>query len=111
MNTTDWTEQDWNKLTEWLNGVLKETPVTITFTKKDGTERVMKCSLDPKLLPKLEPKAITEDKKPRKESTTSMRVFDLEKNEWRSFTIKSIKRISATLFDTPKEYNENITEL
>ena len=111
MNTTDWTEQDWDKLTEWLNGVLKETPVTITFTKKDGTERVMKCSLDPKLLPNVETKAITEDKKPRKESTTSMRVFDLEKNEWRSFTIKSIKHISATLFDIPKEYNGNVTEL
>ena len=111
MNTTDWTEQDWNKLTEWLNGVLKNNPVTITFTKKDGTERVMKCSLDPKLLPKVEPKAITEDKKPRKESTTSMRVFDLEKNEWRSFTIKSIKHISATLGETPEEFNGNTTAL
>jgi hypothetical protein len=32
-----------------------------------------------------------------------MRVFDLEKNEWRSFTIKSIKHFSAILGDTPKE--------
>jgi hypothetical protein len=111
LNTTEWADEDWNKLTEWLNGVLKQTPVTITFTKKDGTERVMKCTLDPELLPKVEPKQITEDKKPRKESTTSMRVFDLEKNEWRSFTIKSIKNISATLTDSSKEFNGNITEL
>jgi hypothetical protein len=111
MNTTEWTDKDWDKLTKWLNGLLKINPVTITFTKKDGTERVMKCSLNPNLIPKVEPKAITEDAKPRKESTTSMRVFDLEKNEWRSFTIKNIKNISATLFESPEEYNGNITEL
>ena len=109
--TSEWTEKDWTKLTEWLSGVLKVTPVTITFTKKDGTERVMKCTLNPDWLPKVEPKIVTEDKKPRKESTTSMRVFDLEKNEWRSFTIKSIKHISATLGDTQEEYNENSTTL
>jgi hypothetical protein len=71
----------------------------------------MKCTLDPELLPKVEPKLVTEDKKPRKESTTSMRVFDLEKNEWRSFTIKSIKHISATLGETPEEFNGNTTAL
>jgi hypothetical protein len=109
--TSEWTDKDWDKLTEWLNGVLKVTEVTVTFTKKDGTERVMKCTLNPELLPEVEPKAITEDKKPRKESTTSMRVFDLEKKEWRSFTIKSIKNISATLFGESKEYDGNITEL
>lgn len=109
--TSEWTDNDWDKLTEWLNGVLKVTEVTVTFTKKDGTERVMKCTLNPELLPKVEQKAITEDKKPRKESTTSMRVFDLEKNEWRSFTTKSIKNISATLFGDSKEYDGNITEL
>lgn len=109
--TSEWTDKDWDKLTEWLGGVLKVMPVTITFTKKDGAERVMKCTLDPELLPKVEPKIVTEDKKPRKESTTSMRVFDLEKNEWRSFTIKSIKHISATLGETSEEYNGNTTAL
>ena len=109
--TTEWTDKDWDKLTEWLGGVLKVIPVTITFTKKDGSERVMKCTLDPELLPKVEPKLVTEDKKPRKESITSMRVFDLEKNEWRSFTIKSIKHISATLGETPEEFNGNTTAL
>jgi len=108
---TEWTDKDWDKLTEWLNGVLKINPITITFTKKDGTERVMKCTLDPKLLPKVESKIVTEDKKPRKENTTSMRVFDLEKNEWRSFTIKSIKHISTSFGDTTKEYDGNITKL
>jgi hypothetical protein len=54
----------------------------------------MKCTLDPEILPKIE---IKEDAKPRKESTTSIRVFDTEKNEWRSFTIKSVKNVKFTI--------------
>jgi hypothetical protein len=83
-------------LHEWLNNMLKVTEATITFTKVDGTERVMKCTLEAAKLP---PVVIKEDAKPRKEttSTKALRVFDIEKNEWRSFTIKNIKRIELSL--------------
>jgi len=83
-------------LHEWLNYILKVTEATITFTKVDGTERVMKCTLEADKLP---PVVIKEDAKPRKEttSTKALRVFDIEKNEWRSFTIKNIKRIELSL--------------
>jgi hypothetical protein len=83
-------------LHEWLNNMLKVTEATITFTKVDGTERVMKCTLEADKLP---PVVIKEDAKPRKEttSTKALRVFDIEKNEWRSFTIKNIKRIELSL--------------
>mgnify|MGYP003338482571 CR=1 FL=1 len=91
---TTWTDKDWDKFTVWLKGMLHVSPVTVTFTKKDGTERVMKCTLEEAVLPKVE---LKEDTKPRKESTTSMRVFDLEKQEWRSFTIKSVKRVEITI--------------
>jgi len=91
---TEWTDKDWNNLDHWLRGVLQTETVTVTFTKKDGTERLMKCTLDPEILPKIE---IKEDAKPRKESTTSIRVFDTEKNEWRSFTIKSVKNVKFTI--------------
>ena len=95
MNIQDtWTDTDWNKFTEWLNGMLHMGPATVTFTKSDGTDRVMKCTLEPDKLPKVE---IKEGVKPRKESTTSMRVFDLEKNEWRSFTIKKVKQVNITI--------------
>lgn len=90
----EWTDDEWNAFTEWLKGALKTNVVDVTFTKKDGTERLMKCTLDPEILPKVE---IKEDVKPRKESTTSMRVFDIEKNEWRSFTIKSVKNVKFTI--------------
>ena len=84
------------KLHKWLKGVLVSTPATITFTKVDGTVRVMKCTLESEKIPKVE---IKEDAKPRKQSdsTKALRVFDLEKNEWRSFTIKNIKRIEFTI--------------
>jgi hypothetical protein len=90
----EWTDDEWNAFTEWLKGALKTNIVDVTFTKKDGTERLMKCTLDPEILPKIE---IKEDAKPRKESTTSIRVFDTEKNEWRSFTIKSVKNVKFTI--------------
>ena len=95
--TKDWTDSDWNKFTSWLNGMLKVTNMTITFTKKDGTVRVMKCTLNPDVLPVVETKPLAEGKTSRKESTTSMRVFDLEKNEWRSFTTQSVTRVEFSI--------------
>jgi hypothetical protein len=92
--TTEWTDKDWDKFTEWLKGMLTVSEGVVTFTKSDGTERVMKCTLVPDQLPKVE---IKEGAKPRKESTTSMRVFDTEKNEWRSFTIKKVKQVNFTI--------------
>jgi len=85
-------------LHEWLKAMLSVTEATITFTKVDGTERVMKCTLEASKLP---PVVIKEDAKPRKEttSTKALRVFDVEKKEWRSFTIKNIKRINISLVD------------
>jgi hypothetical protein len=83
-------------LHKWLKDIMSVTEVTVTFTKVDGTERVMKCTLQADKLP---PVVIKEDAKPRKEttSTKALRVFDIEKQEWRSFTIKNIKRIDLSL--------------
>ena len=92
--TAEWTDKDWDKFTEWLKGMLAVSEGIVTFIKSDGTERVMKCTLVPEQLPKVE---IKEDAKPRKESTTCMRVFDLEKNEWRSFTIKKVKQVNFSI--------------
>lgn len=84
------------KLHAWLKSMLHMGPATVTFTKVDGSERVMKCTLQPEDLP---PVVIKEGAKPRKESdsTKALRVFDLEKKEWRSFTIKNVKRIELSL--------------
>ena len=94
--TEDWSESDWDKFSNWLIGMLKiNESVTVTFTKKDGTERVMNCTLKPELLPEAKP--VAEGKEPRKESTTSIRVYDLEKQEWRSFTTKNVTRVEFSI--------------
>lgn len=84
------------KLHKWLKDILAVTEATVTFTKVDGTERVMKCTLEASKLPVVE---LKEDAKPRKQSdsTKALRVFDIEKGEWRSFTIKNIKKIELTI--------------
>lgn len=95
--TADWKEKDWNKFTNWLSGMLRVTTVKVTFTKKDGTVRVMSCTLDPSVLPVVEPVVLAEGKKPRKESTTSIRAYDTDINEWRSFTTKNVTNVEIVL--------------
>lgn len=56
---------------------------TITFTKKDGTERVMKATLQESVVP-----ATTGT---RTAPETNLVVFDTENNGWRSVIIKNIK--------------------
>lgn len=91
---SEWTDKDWNKMSKWLHSVLQTTVVTVTFTKKDGTERVMNCTLNPEILP---PTTVTEGKTERKKSDTTMSVYDTDAKGWRSFTIKSLKHISLTI--------------
>lgn len=94
---TTWTDKDWDKITKWLSSILKSNTVTITFTKKDGTERVMNCTLNPELLPPPLVTEGTEAKKERKVNDSIMSVYDTDANGWRSFTIKSLKHISLTI--------------
>ena len=92
----EWSDQEWNNFEVWLRDILKTDIITVTFTKKDGTERVMKCTTNTDVVPKVE---VKEGAKPRKVSETTMRVFDTDIKEWRSFTIKSITQITIN-YDT-----------
>ena len=80
----------------WLKGVLTVQPATIIFTKKDGTERVMNCTLRGDMLPVVE---IKEDKAPRKQNDSVLSVYDLDAQGWRSFTVNTVKRVSFTMSD------------
>ena len=74
---------------EFLRGYLSESTITVTFTKKDGTSRVMKCTKQSDLIPS--------DKQPKGTGSTptgdAVAAFDLEKQEWRSFNTSNITRI------------------
>lgn len=85
----------------WLLNNLRMSQMNITFEKVDGTIRQMLCTLNPELLPKVEPVVLAEGEeakevKPRKESTTAFRVFDLEKSEFRSIRWDSMTQINLT---------------
>ena len=82
MDFTDQTTQ--NSLKERL---LYET-LQVSFTKKDGSERVMRCTLNEQLLPEKESKTNS-----RSIPTTSLAVFDVDKQEWRSFRWDSINQV------------------
>lgn len=88
---TNWTDEEWETFRSWLKDVLQTGTAEVTFTKKDGTERVMKCTLRPELLPVQE---ITENKQTKKKNDTILSVFDVENNGWRSFTIRTVKRVT-----------------
>ena len=77
---------------KWLIGLLKETEVKVTFTKKDGTERVMFCTLHEDCTPQIEPDET-------KNNDEVLAVYDVDKIGWRSFRWDSIKKIEFTLGD------------
>ncbi len=87
---------------DWVKSLLQQGPITVTFTKADGTDREMLCTLNPEQLPPMPAGPIDgivkESKKPRKEPDPhSIRVFDLDKKEWRSFRFDRLKKVSAEL--------------
>ena len=81
---------------KWLRGVLRSSEVTVTFTKKDGTERIMKCTTNPTYVMFKDP-TILESKKDRKINEDVMPVYDLESKHWKSFRWDSIKQVQITL--------------
>jgi hypothetical protein len=64
----------------------------ITFTKVDGTERTMPCTLDPNILP---PQSLEESQIVRKTNMDVLRVFVTDINQWRSFRIENLKNIEG----------------
>jgi len=101
-------EKDSKQFQKWLRSHLKFGPVTVIFTKKDGTERVMKCTTSTSLVPI----DLTEEKhytntdnpidfpKPKKEKKVNedvMPVYDLESKAWKSFRWDSIKSVQFTI--------------
>jgi hypothetical protein len=82
----------------WLFSMLKVGQVSVTFTKTDGTERVMRCTLQKGIIPEREKKeTITEDKEQSEKPKNNdlMFVWDLDKDAWRSFKLSTIKAVKV----------------
>jgi len=82
---------------QWMKDMLHEGVAEVIFTKKDGTERVMRCTLKPELLPTVEVKESDETKPARATPADSLAVFDVEAQGWRSFRYDSVKEFSIEL--------------
>jgi len=98
-------EKDFTLFQKWLKGHLKSGPVTVVFTKKDGTERVMKCTTNSTYLMFKDP-AILESKREKKPNEDVMPVYDLESSAWKSFRWDSIKSVMITIGEAREHHNE-----
>ncbi len=73
---------------------LQKRAMRITFTKVNGEERIMDCSLQEHIVPET-------SESNRKQNKEILPVFDINKGEWRSFRLDSVTNIEAS------EYQDN----
>ena len=110
---TDWTDSQWKNFEFWLEDILRHNTVTITFTKVDGTERVMNCTkqtmvvneglkrLAEAYIQKMQESDNPSTPKPSNKAATNkagnITVWDIDAENWRSFRIRSITNILALI--------------
>ena len=80
---------------DWLKVLLEERTVEVVFTKKDGTERVMNCTLKDDILPFVQKEA--DDSYAKTKSKDALAVWDVDVKGWRSFRWDSIKSVNFSL--------------
>lgn len=77
--------------------MLVQGPLKVTFRKKDGTTRVMNCTLSQSIVPKYERKTPSENNQTDREKRVNenvIAVWDIENQGWRSFNIDSVIEIN-----------------
>lgn len=87
---TTFTKQD-------IKTALQHSVGEITFTKADGSERILKCTLQSKDLPVMEVVEVVEGKISKPENPDTLAVWDLENNGWRSFKIASVISVNYSI--------------
>jgi len=105
---SEWNDEQWANFKYWLKNLLHNEIVELVFIKSDGTQRVMKCTLDALILTSgvmlLEEKRVSksettgqsEPKKSRpkpRENKENITVWDVEAEDWRSFKVRSLTNI------------------
>ena len=83
-------QKDLEVFKPWLNSILTDEIVQVTFEKSDGTDRIMKCTLKEELVTPYEKKT----NRTRKQNEDVCVVFDTDKQEWRSFRYDTVKSVS-----------------
>lgn len=112
----EWNDEQWLTFKSWLKNILYTNIVEVIFTKTDGSERRMNCTLrgdlikvKPVVFPDTEIYSAEETipiskpfRKPPKVSEGTLRVFDLDLGEWRSFRVRNIKNIYTLILKYDK---------
>ena len=77
---------------ENLTDMLRNNIITVTFTKVNGEERVMRCTL----MSEYVPNAPSNNGQVliQESESKAVSVWDMEANGWRSFRVDSVKNIS-----------------
>jgi len=97
---------------DWIRSLLDKQPITVTFTKADGTDRTMRCTLNGTFIPPPQKPPmvsitgrvdglVTESKPsrkaPKEPDPAVIKVYDLDADAWRSFRMDRLKKITAEL--------------
>lgn len=77
-----------------LIDLLRHNIVSVTFTKVNGEERVMRCTLQANHIPNA-PTQNGELVVETKNSSNNVSAWDVEANGWRSFRVASVKNVSV----------------
>lgn len=75
---------------ETIKETLRNGVHRVVFTKKDGSERIMMCTLSEDIIPQEHKPKATSTYKP---NDNVLAVFDIENQGWRSFTIADVKSV------------------
>jgi hypothetical protein len=73
---------------------LKSGICEVEFTKVNGETRLMKCTLDPSIIPVATKEDPLSQKKVRSVSEEVLPVWDVEREQWRSFRVENVTRFN-----------------
>ena len=79
---------------QWIRNLLDTGTYEITFTKVDGSKRIMPCTLKSDLLPQRE---LTENRRTKANNHEVLSVWCVDKSEWRSFRVMNVTEIKLIL--------------
>ena len=85
----EWDNDERDVFRKWLGEHLRYGEVKVTFIKKDGELRSMRCTLNSEQVPQVEKKT----DRVKEVSEEVCPVYDLDKQGWRSFRYDSVKEV------------------
>lgn len=80
---------DYNQILD----LVKNNVVEVTFTKLNGDERVMTCTLVESYLPPVTKTEDSSQKKAKTPNTEALSVWDVNANGWRSFRLDRVTNL------------------